>query len=155
MKIRKRSLGIIILMVMFYISYILWIQKYLTTDASINNIQTMIYWGQLFVWVTVWAGAIWIAIAQINISQEQIRLANRQLIISSIWNKVNWLTAEIAIWQSKLEHMVSIWRDAKDLTKEQMDEFMLWIEWIKKSLEDLYKSRNDTLDIYDKEILKK
>jgi len=87
--------------------------------------------------------------------KKQIKLANKQLSISSIWNKVNWLTAEIAIWQSKLEHMVSVWRDATDLTKDQMAEFMSWIEWIKKSLDDLYKSRSETLDIYDKEIIKK
>lgn len=65
-------------MIIFYISYIRWIQRYLTTDTSINNIQTMIYWGQLFVWVAVWIGAIWIAVAQIRISQEQWKIIDKQ-----------------------------------------------------------------------------
>lgn len=117
-----------------------------------------------------WSNGIWLSQAQLIATiivwflalrlawylwKKQIKLANKQLSISSIWNKVNWLTAEIAIWQSKLEHMVSVWTEATNLTKEQMDEFMSWIEWIKKSLDDLYKSRSETLDMYDKEIIKK
>jgi len=78
MKVWKRLLRTVILMIAFYLSYIRWIQRYLTTNASVNNIQTMIYWGQLFVWVAVWAGAIWIAIAQIRISQEQWEIVDKQ-----------------------------------------------------------------------------
>ena len=111
--------------------------------------------NQLFIdWF--WNGVALLAVILASIFWfRQLKISKYQIKISSIWNKVSWLSSEIAIWQSKLEHMISEGRELEGkLTENDMKLFFEWLDWIKKALDDLYQSRNETLDLYDEEIKK-
>jgi hypothetical protein len=126
---------------------ILWI----STSFRYNDIR--LYQAQLIATITVW---IWALIWAIYIWRKQVNISKYQTRIASIRNKISWLTQEIVIGQSKLEHTVNILIDAEDKwNKEEVKQILEVLEWLKTSLNDLYKSRNETMDIYDKVISKK
>ena len=116
MKLRKRFLWIALLMLIFYFVYNLSISKYLTTEASITYVQTMLYRGQIFVWVVVWAVAIWIAKEQIRMSKVQNAIARYQ-----------W-----ALWALTL-------LKSNNAKEEDINEALRILQWLSDDLEKIDK----------------
>lgn len=82
------------------------------------------------------------------IFNKQLKISKKQIIQ---WT-INMISADISVWQSKLEHMTSLGMSSWQwymLSEDDWNKLLKWIIDIRKSLNSLYKARNKLLKDYE------
>lgn len=126
--------------------------------SPIDKLQTTIYYLQLFLGVLLWFVATYLAIKQMGINEEQLSLAkwqailtDKQLQLTSVWNKINWLNSELAVAHQKYDNLVNLHKEAES----SWDIYASWeikkmIVNMQEALRNLSIARNKAFDINDK-----
>lgn len=97
----------------------------------------------------------WIRVAFL-IYRRQNKNSNKDAILNRALQKVIMLTIDINTWQRKLEHMTILLKEAEEKQDTNtIIELNKWLVELKISIDDYYKSRDEALVLYDKEIQSK
>jgi len=99
----------------------------------------------------IWIKQIKISREQIDLSKEQAILTDKQFKLANVWNKINWLTSELAIAHQKYDNLVNLHKEAE----EKWDTYASWeiqkmVKDMQEALSNLTKARNDAFNINDK-----
>jgi len=78
---------------------------------------------------------------------------SKDAILNRALQKVIMLTIDINTWQRKLEYLTILLKEAEEKWNIELVKIHTeWLDELKCSLDNYYKSRDETLELYDKEM---